>query len=54
MGANLINTYQSKVKQGSFKRLIAEQYCYMFLIICKAVLKSLDWVRVRVHTRSNF
>ena len=22
---------------------MAEQYCYMFLIMCKAVLKSLNW-----------
>ena len=37
MGANLINTYQSKVTHGSFKRLMAEQYYYTFLIMCKAV-----------------
>ena len=37
---------ESKVKSGSFKRQMTEQYCCMFLMMCKTILKSLDWQKV--------
>ena len=31
------------VEYNSFKRIMTERYCYKFLIMYKAVLKSLGW-----------